>query len=172
MPVKERDYIEGTKPFAALDEGRNVMHGNKISQTLQELEEDYNECYRLIRKTYDYLEKIGLRDFNKFSKYTWSFDKDSRGYGYVCIRAGSSLMKKSLVKRSGTMDEADLLRWLDNKDLICEAIDEAYEYIDAALSRFRSKMDDMKNRLKAYEDKAAAVDADLDAVKVMGGAGD
>ena len=168
MPVD--GYIEGTKPPRLDNEGleaRGKKRGDDITATLKELEDDYNACYRIIRKTYGYLEKIGLRDFNKFSKYKWSFDRDARGYTYVCVRQGGSLLKKSLVKRSGEMEEADLLHWLDNKDLVCEAIDEAYEYIDNRLAAVSAKIEDMRVRLSVYEDHAASTEDAMDAQKVF-----
>ncbi|MDR1466700.1 MAG: hypothetical protein LBI40_03680 [Treponema sp.] len=152
-------YIEGTK---VLNEERAAVRRENISATLAELEEDYNRCYAVIRKTFDHLEKLGLREFNQISVYKWSFDKDSCGYGYVCVRSGSSLLKKSLVKRSGALKEEDLYKWIENKDLVIEALDEAYQYIDGRIARLKLEMGEMKEQLARYEELASDVDGQLD----------
>ncbi|MDR0558030.1 MAG: hypothetical protein LBG43_09255 [Treponema sp.] len=161
------DYREGVQPVDSLKHDPNYdAAGEKRSRekknidiALNELEEDYNKCYRIIRKTYEHLERIGLRDFNKFSKYKWSFDRDGRGASYVCVRNGGSLLKRSLVKRSGNLEEAELLRWLDDKDLVCEALDEAYEYIDEKIGALKLKMNEMKERIQGYEDRSEGMEA-------------
>jgi hypothetical protein len=128
---------------------------------MQELEDDYKRCYGIIRKTFDYLEKLGLREFNRYSKYKWSFDHEA-DFNYVCIRAGASLVKKSLIKRRPYLEEAELYRWIENKDLICEALDEAYKYIDEKLSTLKLKMDDMKERVTNYEERLQDINKDYD----------
>ncbi|MDR2194006.1 MAG: hypothetical protein LBP19_06020 [Treponema sp.] len=147
-------------------EERSKKKKETIDATLKEVEDEYNRCYRIIRKTYDYLERIGLQDFNKFSKYKWSFDRDRRGFSYVCVRNGGSLLKKSLVKRSGSLEEPELLRWLDTKNLVCEALDEAYEYIDEKIGTLKLKMTEMKGRIQKYEDWGNVFDETMEAVKV------
>ncbi|MDR0411478.1 MAG: hypothetical protein LBH75_05855 [Treponema sp.] len=160
-------YIEGTK---TLREQRVIETRGNISITLNELEEDYNRCYAIVRKTFDHLERLGLREFNQISTYKWSFDKDSRGYGYVCVRFGSSLLKKSLVKRSGTLKEADLYKWIENKDMVVEALDEAYQYIDGKLAKLKFEMNEMMGQLSRYEERASAAGEQLDeADKVLSG---
>lgn len=169
------DYREDARPpdslkrdtdYDAIEEKRNRKKKNNIDVVLNELEEDYNRCYRIIRKTYEHLERIGLRDFNKFSKYKWSFDRDGRGASYVCVRNGGSLLKKSLVKRSGNLEESELLRWLNDKDLVCEALDEAYEFIDEKIGALKLKMNEMKECIQGYEDRSEGVEENMEAVKV------
>ncbi|MDR0376159.1 MAG: hypothetical protein LBH85_10670 [Treponema sp.] len=147
-------------------EKRSGEKKKNIDIALKELEEDYNRCYQIIRKTYEHLERIGLRDFNKFSKYKWSFDRDGRGASYVCVRNGGSLLKKSLIKRSGSLEEAELLRWLNDKDLVCEALDEAYKYIDEKIGALKLKMNEMKERIQGYEDRSEGFEEYMEAVKV------
>ena len=160
-------YIEGTK---VLDEQRVAARRENISAVLSEMEEDYNRCYAVVRKTFGYLEKLGLREFNQISAYKWSFDKDSRGYGYVCVRFGSSLLKKSLVKRSGALKEEDLYKWIENKNFVIEALDEAYRYIDGKLAKLKLEMGEMKEQLARYEDRVSDVGKQLDeADKVLSG---
>jgi archaellum component FlaC len=170
------DYIEGTRPLGSLHpetdqakaiEEQQKKSKEKIDVAIKDLEEDYNRCYRIVRKTYEYLEKMGLRDFHKFSKYKWSFDKDNRGFSYVCVRSGSSLLKKSLVKRSGSLEEAELLRWIDDKDLVCEALDEAYVYIDEKLDKLKFKMNEMKERIQGYEDRVEKTGENLEAARIV-----
>ncbi|MDR2783316.1 MAG: hypothetical protein LBB48_05680 [Treponema sp.] len=170
------DYREDARLAASLHDAYRDATGEKekrskekkenIDVALKELEEDYNRCYRIIRKTYEHLERIGLRDFNKFSKYKWSFDRDGRGVSYVCVRNGGSLLKKSLIKRSGSLEEAELFRWLNDKDLVCEALDEAYEYLDEKVCKLKLKMNEMKERIQGYEDKSEGVEENMEAVKV------
>jgi hypothetical protein len=101
-----------------------------IDAALQTIDEDYIICFKMIRKIHNYLETFGLKDFNRHSKYKWSFDRDkNKGYNYVCIRYGSSLTKKCLVKRRAWVEDADLYKWVRHKDLIREAVDEAYQSI-------------------------------------------
>ncbi|MDR0784868.1 MAG: hypothetical protein LBE74_03170 [Treponema sp.] len=160
-------YIEGTK---VLNEQRAAARREDVGATLAELEEDYNRCYAVVRKTFDYLEKLGLREFNQISTYKWSFDKDSRGYGYVCVRFGSSLLKKSLVKRSGALKEEDLYKWIENKDMVIAALDEAYQYIDDKLAKLKLEMGEMKEQLAKYEERASDAGDQLDeADKVLSG---
>jgi hypothetical protein len=174
------DYIEGTKKTAGADAAQDAIREKRgkreegerngretVDETLQELERDYNRCYRIIRKTYEYLERVGLQDFNKFSKYKWSFDRDKRGVSYVCVRDGGSLLKKSLVKRSGSLEDAELLRWLDNKTLVCDALDEAYEYIDEKVDKLICKMNEMKEHIQRYEDRGRGIEEDMEAMKVL-----
>jgi hypothetical protein len=134
-----------------------------IAGTLQALEDEYLRCYRLIRKTYDYLEKVGLREFNKYATYKWSFDREN-GFSYVCIRLGSSLVKKSLIKRRAYLEEEELYRWIENKDLVFEALDEAYRYIDEKLAKLRLKMGEMQEQLEGYEERLEGMDKAYDEV--------
>ncbi|MDR1127475.1 MAG: hypothetical protein LBL06_05040 [Treponema sp.] len=160
-------YIEGTK---TLNEQRGAARRENIDNTLFELEEDYNRCYAVVRRTFDHLEKLGLREFNKVSAYKWSFDKDSSGYGYVCVRFGSSLLKKSLVKRSGALKEEDLYKWIEDKDMVIEALDEAYQYIDSKIDKLKLEMGEMKEQLTRYEERASDAGEQLnEAGKVLSG---
>lgn len=167
----KHEHIEGTKTpedntdQIVLSESKVQRRKENIADTVRDMEEDYNRCYRIIRKTYEYLEKLGLRDFNKFSKYKWSFDRDNRGFSYVCVRAGSSLIKKSLIKRSGNLKEAELFQWIDNKELVCEALEEAFEYIDEKLSKLKIKMGEMKEEIQGYENRLDGVEQDFDGLK-------
>jgi hypothetical protein len=165
-------YIEGTREFEERDEKRDIVRKENIAVTARELEQDYNRCYSLIRKTFGYLEKLGLRDFNGFAKYKWTFDRDSTGLSYVCIRFGSSLRKKSLIKRSGNLSEEELYRWIDDKDLVLEALEEAYRFIDERLDKLKIEMDEMKGKIAGYEDRLEGVARDFDeagaARKVVG----
>ena len=126
----------------------------QIENALITIEEDYKICLRIIGKYFDYLETCGLKEFNKFSRYKWSYDRDrSNGYSYVCIRYGSSLIKKCLVKKRAHIEEDDLYKWVKNKDLIKEALDEAYEYIANKISTVMSKIEEIKDLAEEYEEK-------------------
>ena len=101
-----------------------------IDSALLAIEADYKVCHRAIGRYFDYLETCGLKEFNKYSKYKWSHDRDkTNGYSYICIRQGSSMAKKSLVKRMAFIKNEDINKWVENKDLIQEALDEAYQFI-------------------------------------------
>ena len=137
-----------------------------IAVTLRALEEDYNKCYSLIRKTYGYLEKLSLREFNKYSKYKWSLDKDKdRGYSYVCVRFGASLVKKSLIKRSGSLSEEELYQWIENKDMVLESLEEAYKFIDDKLDVLKLKMDEMKEQVEKYEQRLEGIGEAYDTIQ-------
>jgi hypothetical protein len=146
-----------------IEEKQRIRKEN-IAVTLRDLEEDYKRCYSLIRKTYGYLENVGLKEFNKYSKYKWSYDHES-GFNYVCIRFGSSLIKKSLIKRRAYLEEEELYKWIENKDLVCEALGEAYEYIDKKLDKLKCKMDEMKEQIEDYEKRLEGIGKDFDEVK-------
>ncbi|MDR2618547.1 MAG: hypothetical protein LBC62_06725 [Treponema sp.] len=133
----------------------------ELDYTLADLQEDYNQCVRTIRKTYGYLEQVGVREFNKYSKYKWSLDRD-RGYSYVCIRSGNSLRRKSLVKSSAYLEDAELYKWIENKDLICEALDEACQYIRDKVRMLKRKMDETKLSIMEYEEKLRNLDEELE----------
>ena len=125
-----------------------------IETALRAIDEDYIKCFKVIREIFDYLETFGLKDFNRHSKYKWSFDRDrSKGCSYVCIRYGSSLSKKCLVKRRAYIEDADLYKWVGNKELIQEALDEAYQYIYTKVSAVRKKIEDMKEIAEDYRGK-------------------
>jgi chromosome segregation ATPase len=133
----------------------------ELDYTLADLQEDYNQCVRTIRKTYNYLEQVGVREFNKYSKYKWSLDRD-RGCSYVCIRYGSSLGRKSLVKSSAYLEDAELYKWIENKDLICEALDEACRYIRDKVLNLKRKMDETKLSIMEYEEKLRNLGEELE----------
>jgi hypothetical protein len=125
------------------------------------LQEDYNQCVRTIRKTYGYLEQVGVQEFNKYSRYKWTLDRD-RGYSYVCIRYGNSLRRKSLVKSSAYLEDAELYKWIENKDLICEALDEACQYIRDKVRMLKRRMDETKLSIMEYEEKLRDLDEELE----------
>jgi hypothetical protein len=129
-----------------------VTWKEELDYTLVELQEDYNQCVKTVRKIYNYLEQVGVREFNLYSKYKWSLDRD-KGYSYVCIRCGNSLRKKSLVKSSAYLEEAELYKWIENKDLICEALDEACQYIRNRVIMLKRKMGETKLSIMEYEEK-------------------
>ena len=125
-----------------------------IDIALETIDEDYKKCLRIIGRYFDYLETCGLKEFNKFSKYKWTYDRDrSNGYSYVCIRYGSSLMKKVLVKKRAYIESDDLFRWVKNKDLIAEALDEAYQHILNKISTVLSRIEAIKEVAENYEEK-------------------
>jgi hypothetical protein len=125
-----------------------------IESAIRAIDEDYITCFKMIRKIFDYLETFGLKEFNKYSQYKWSFDRDrSKGYSYVCIRYGSSLSKKCLVKRRAYIEDADLYKWVVHKDLIQEAVDEAYQYIYTKVKAVKKKMEGLKGSMEEYAEK-------------------
>jgi hypothetical protein len=129
----------------------------ELDYTLVELQEDYNQCVKTIRKIYNYLEQVGVREFNQYSKFKWTLDRD-KGYSYVCIRCGNSLRKKSLVKSSAYLEDAELYKWIESKDLICEALEEAYQYIRDKVLMLKRKMDETKLSILEYEEKLKNLD--------------
>ena len=125
-----------------------------IETALRAIDEDYIKCFKVIREIYDYLETFGLKDFNRHSKYKWSYDRDkAKGCSYVCIRYGSSLTKKCVVKRRAYIEDADLYKWVGNKELIREALDEAYQYIYIKVNIVKKKIEDMKGIAEDYKEK-------------------
>ena len=140
-----------------------------IENALQIIDDDYITCFKMIRRIFDYLETFGLKDFNRHSKYKWSFDKDKgKGFSYVCIRYGSSLTKKCLVKRRAYIEDADLYKWVGNKDLIREAMDEAYQYIYTKVNTVKSKIDDLKEIAEDYKRKLDNLSDDYEEAKIAG----
>jgi hypothetical protein len=140
-----------------------------IESALRIIDEDYVICFKMIRKIYDYLETFGLKDFNRHSKYKWSYDRDkSKGYSYVCIRYGSSLTRKCLVKRRAYIEDADLYKWVGNKDLIQEAMDEAYQYIYTKVNAVKSKIEDLKSIAEDYKGKLDDLSGDYEEAKLAG----
>ena len=132
------------------------------------IEEDYKICLRIIGKYYDYLETCGLKEFNKFSKYKWSYDRDrSNGYSYVCIRYGSSLIKKCLVKKRAYVEDDDLYKWIKNKDLIREALDEAFGYITDKVNTVMGKIEEMKEIAEDYEEKLENISEDFNKASLV-----
>jgi hypothetical protein len=142
--------------------------GQELDNTLFALREDYNRCVKVIRKSYNYLEQVGIKEFNKYSKYKWSLDR-SNGYRYVCVRCGSSLNKKSLVKSSGLLEDAEIYKWIENKDLICEALDEACEYIRNKVKTLKRKMEETRQAIGEYEEKLNDLNEELEECAEEGG---
>ena len=138
-----------------------------IEGALRIIEEDYNKCFRVLRKAYEHLHTLGLEDFNKFSKYKWSFDRDKGDkFSYICIRYGSSLSKRCLVKRRPYVEDAELYKWVEQKDMLEEALDEAYQYIFAKISDVKSKMEELKKIAESYEQKLDDVSTIIDEVNI------
>ncbi|MDR0456502.1 MAG: hypothetical protein LBH20_07465 [Treponema sp.] len=137
-----------------------------IDSALQTIEDDYKICLKVIGKYFDYLDACGLKEFNKFSTYKWSYDRDrSNGYSYVCIRYGSSLMRKCLVKKRAYIENADLYNWVKNKDVINEALDEAWQYIVKKVNDVKSKIEAMKETAEDYEEKLEDLSEDFEQTK-------
>ena len=132
-----------------------------IDKVLETIEEDYKACLRIIGKYFDYLEKCGLKDFNKFSKYKWTYDRDkTNGYSYICIRYRSSLMKKILIKKRAHIEDDELYKWVRNKDLVEEALSEAYEYIEKTLENVKVKIEEIKSVAEEYDKKLEGLQED------------
>jgi hypothetical protein len=137
-----------------------------IDISLQTIEDHYKICLRIIGKYFDYLETCSLKEFNKYSKYKWSYDRDkTNGYSYVCIRYRSSLMKKCLVKKRAYIEKDDLYKWVQNKELIQEALDEAYQYITTKISAIATRLEDIKEFAEDYEGKLEGVSEDFEKIK-------
>ena len=134
-----------------------------IERTLIDLQEDYNQCYKTIRKTYEFLERMGIKTFNKYSKFKWNYDHD-RDCNYVCIRFGNSLSRKIFVKSSAYLEEAELYQWIEDKDLICEALEEAYEYIRKKVRVLKIKMEEVKDSIVAFEERFDLLDDEFNAI--------
>jgi len=125
-----------------------------IDISMQTIEDDYKVCLKVIGRYFDYLETCGLKEFNKYSKYRWSYDRDRvKGGSYVCIRYGNSLIKKCLVKKRAYIENDDLYKWVRNKGLIQEALDEAYQYIAGKVSGVKAEIDEMKKTAEEYAEK-------------------
>ena len=138
------------------------------------IEEDYRICLRIIGRYFEYLETCGLKEFNRYSKYKWSYDRDKeKRHSYVCIRYGSSMAKKCLIKRRAYIENEDLYKWVENKELIKEALDEAYRYIEKKINTVKSKIEAMRAIVEDYEDKLDEIFEDYDqstiASKKLGG---
>ena len=74
-------------------------------------------------------------------------------------------MKKCLVKKRAYIDEEDLYRWVENKDLIEEALDEAYQYIITKINIVKNHIEDMKDIAEDYEEKLNELSDDFEEVK-------
>jgi hypothetical protein len=134
-----------------------------IDAALQTIEDDYKICLRIIGRYFDYLETCGLKEFNKYSKYRWSYDRDrAKGGSYVCIRYGNSLIKKCLVKKRAYIENDDLYKWVRNKELIQEALDEAYQYISGKISGVKGRIDEMKKTAEEYAEKLENISGDVE----------
>jgi len=132
---------------------------DQIDIALQTIEDDYKICLRIIGRYFEYLETCGLKEFNKYSKYKWTYDRDkTNGYSYVCIRYRSSLMKKCLIKKRAYIEKDDLYRWVENKELIQEALDEAYFYISKKVEIAKTKIEEIKETAEDYEEKLNGLD--------------
>ena len=137
------------------------MIDENIDNALQTIEDDYKICLRIIGRYFDYLEKCGLKEFNKYSKYRWSYDRDRvKGGSYVCIRYGNSLIKKCLVKKRAYIENEDLYRWVRNKELVHEALEEAYQYIASKVSGVKGEIDEMKQTAEEYAEKLENLPSD------------
>jgi hypothetical protein len=133
----------------------------RIEDAMQTIEDDYKVCLRIIGRYFDYLETCGLKEFNKYSKYRWSYDRDRvKGGSYVCIRYGNSLIKKCLVKKRAYIENEDLYKWVRNKELVQEALEEAYQYIASKVSGVKTEIDEMKQTAEEYAEKLENLSAD------------
>ena len=140
---------------------------DNIDEALKTIDEDYRICLKIIGKYYDYLETCGLKEFNKYSKYKWSYDRDKGNeYSYVCIRYGNSLRKKCLVKKMAYIQNTDLYRWVENKELIQEAMDEAHEYIITKINTVKTKIESMKELVEEYDERLNDITEDYENVKM------
>ena len=150
---------------ARKDAGRNAVGSPPriIENTLTDLQDDYNQCYKTIKKTYEFLERMGIKAFNKYSKFKWNYDHD-KDCNYVCIRFGNSLSRKIFVKSSAYLEEAELYRWVEDKDLIVEALEEAYEYIRKKIRLLKIKMEEVKDSITAFEERFDLLDDEYDAI--------
>ena len=139
-----------------------------IDSAMLAIEEDYKVCLRIIGRYYDYLDTCGLKEFNKYSKYRWSLDRDNKanGYSYVCIRYGNSLLKKCLVKKRPYIEKDDLYKWVENKELVQEALDEAYQFIITKINTVKGKIEAMKEAAENYEEKLEDISEDYEKMKV------
>jgi hypothetical protein len=125
-----------------------------IDVAMQTIEDDYKICLRIIGRYFDYLETCGLKEFNKYSKYRWSYDRDRvKGGSYVCIRYGNSLIKKCLIKKRAYIENEDLYKWVRNKELVQEALDEAYQYIASKVHGVKVEIEEMKHTAEEYAEK-------------------
>ena len=147
------------------DAGRNAISSPPkiIENTLIDLQDDYNQCYKTIKKTYEFLARMGIKTFNKYSKFKWNYDHD-KDCNYVCIRFGNSLSRKIFVKSSAYLEESELYQWIEDKDLILEALEEAYEYIRKKVSVLKLKMEEMKDSITAFEERLDVLDDEFDAI--------
>jgi len=134
-----------------------------IENAIKVIEDDYRICFRIIGKYFDYLETLDLKEFNKFSKYKWSYDRDkSNGYSYVCIRYGSSLERKILVKKRAYIKDEDLYKWVDNKKFVEEALDEAHKYIVDRVTSVMLSIEEMKEIAVGYNEKLKDISEDYE----------
>ena len=150
-----------------METGINIPKKEDIETNLRIIEEDYLTCFRMIRRIYDYLDRFGLKDFNRYSKFKWTYDQDkSKAYNYVCIRQGSSLKQKCVIKRLSHVENADLYRWIEHKDMIQEALDEAYEYIYTKITTVKDKLENLKEIVEDYEEKLDDMTRDYEDSKI------
>jgi len=147
---------------------------DQIDIALQTIEDDYQICLRIIGRYFEYLETCGLKEFNRYSRYKWTYDRDkTNGYSYVCIRFRSSMMKKCLIKKRPYIEKEDLYRWVENKQLIQEALDEAYWYISQKVEAAKAKIEAIKATAEDYEEKLDGLDDEaIQTAKKLGYVGD
>ncbi|MDR0447638.1 MAG: hypothetical protein LBH07_03120 [Treponema sp.] len=137
-----------------------------IERALITIEEDYKECFKMISKFFDYLETFGLKEFNGFSKYKWSNDLDkNKGGSYICIRSGNSLNRKCDIKKRSHMEDSELFKWADHKELLKDAMDEAYQYIEKKVNIIKNKIEELKEIAQLYEKKLDDVTLEYDAIR-------
>jgi hypothetical protein len=139
-----------------------------IDSAMLAIEEDYKVCLRIIGRYFDYLDTCGLKEFNKYSKYRWTLDRDKgNGYSYVCIRYGNSLLKKCLVKKRPYIEKDDLYKWVQNKKLIQEALEEAYQFIVSKVNTVKDEIEAIKEAAENYEEKLGDISEDYEKVKMV-----
>ena len=75
-------------------------------------------------------------------------------------------MRKCLVKRRAFIEPDDLYKWVENKDLVQEALDEAYQYIGSKIKNAKIKIEAMKEIAENYEEKLGDISVDYEKVKI------
>jgi peptidoglycan hydrolase CwlO-like protein len=68
------------------------------------------------------------------------------------------MMKKCLIKKRAYIEEDDLHRWVQNKELIQEALDEAYLYIAKKVELVKTEIEEIKNTAEDYEKRLNELD--------------
>ena len=75
-------------------------------------------------------------------------------------------MKKCLVKKSAYIEDDDLYRWVEHKELISEALDEAWQYIVTKINSVKTNIEEIKNAAEDYEGKLNNISDDFEKAKL------